>query len=183
MPDKNPISSEPSEAQLDAAVNARADHYTPLWQAAMQAVDRVSSSCAFCAILSGDLPATVVWEDELTVAFLDLRQYHIGHVLVIPRKHVHDLRAADDDTATAVMRTTARMARAVDSAFPSEGLSIWHSIGEAANQEVPHLHFHIHPRTVDDGMLRVYAEAPTKPGRAMLEAWGAQLRDVVRQQQ
>jgi histidine triad (HIT) family protein len=57
------------------------------------------------------------------------------------------------------MTTLIRVVRAVDAAFPNDGMSIWHSIGAAAFQEVPHLHLHVHPRQVDDGLLRVY------PGR------------------
>ena len=60
--------------------------------------------------------------------------------------------------------------------FPSDGLSVWHSAGAGANQEVPHLHFHVHPRRLGDGLLRVYPAAPELPGRPTLDAWAAQLR-------
>src|SRR5215213_7769007 len=99
--------------------------------------------CAFCDIVAGRLPATVVAADSLTLAFLDLRQFHPGHVLVIPRVHVADIRSADERTAAAILVATARVARAVDSCFPNDGLSIWHSAGQGADQEVPHLHFHV----------------------------------------
>ena len=90
------------------------------------------------------------------MAFVDLRQFHPGHVLVIPRKHFDDVRDLDAPTGAALMATLARVTRAVANAFPNEGLSLWHSIGEAAFQEVPHLHIHIHPRTRGDNFLRVY---------------------------
>ncbi len=133
-------------------------------------------SCVFCAIVAGTQPASIVTRDALTVTFVDLRQFHPGHVLVIPRVHVSDIRAANDATVTAVAIATARAARAVDHAFPGDGLSVWHSAGEGANQEVPHLHVHIHPRRFSDKLLDVYPRAPTLPSRAALEEVAQQLR-------
>jgi histidine triad (HIT) family protein len=112
----------------------------------------------------------------LTLAFMDLRQFHPGHVLVVPRAHVADVREADDATGAALIASVGRIARAVAGTFPNEGLSVWHSIGPAAFQEVPHLHFHVHPRRTTDGLLRVYPSAPAHPERATLDAWGARLR-------
>jgi histidine triad (HIT) family protein len=135
-----------------------------------------SDGCAFCDIVAGRLPAAIVFSDEQTLAFLDLRQFHPGHVLVVPRHHIADIREADDPTAAAIMVTVANVARAVDAVFPNDGLSVWHSAGPGANQEVPHLHVHIHPRQFGDGMLRVYPHAPKHPDRGTLESWGARLR-------
>lgn len=115
--------------------------------------------------------------DERTVAFLDLRQFHPGHVLIVPREHVVDIRQADDATAAAVLTMVARISRGVDRTFTPDGLSIWHSAGDAANQEVPHLHFHVHPRRYGDRLLEIYPQAPALPERAMLDEWGARLRE------
>jgi histidine triad (HIT) family protein len=97
-------------------------------------------------------------------------------VLVVPRAHLADIRDADATTAAAVMSSVATVARAVAAVFPHEGLSVWHSIGPAADQEVPHLHFHVHPRRLHDGLLRVYPSAPALPERGTLEEWGTRLR-------
>ena len=79
-----------------------------------------------------------------------------------PRAHLRDVRELDPAAGTALMLTVARITRAVGRAFPNEGLSLWHSVGPAAFQEVPHLHIHVHPRRMDDGFLRVYpGELPT----------------------
>jgi histidine triad (HIT) family protein len=94
----------------------------------------VPGSCAFREIVAGRTPAPIVASDALTVAFLDLRQFHPGHVLVVPRAPL------------------------------------------AADQEVPHLHFHVHPRRLHDGVLRVYPNAPACPERGTLDQWGARLR-------
>jgi len=136
-------------------------------------------ACPFCSIVAGKLPATIIAADDETVAFLDLRQFHPGHVLVIPRRHIADIRDADERIAGAVMATVAKVARAIDSVFPNDGLSVWHSAGAGANQEVPHLHVHVHPRRLGDGMLRIYPHAPAHPNRETLEEWGTRLRDAV----
>jgi histidine triad (HIT) family protein len=109
----------------------------------------MSEACAFCEIVRGKQSASVVCEDALTMAFIDLREYHAGHTLVIPRRHLRDVCELDETTGAALMASVARIARAVAAAFPNQGLSLWHSIGPAADQEVPHLHFHVHPRLVD----------------------------------
>jgi histidine triad (HIT) family protein len=139
--------------------------------------------CAFCDIVAGRTQATVVARDARTVAFLDLRQFHPGHVLVVPRVHIADIRAADRATAAAIMRNVARVARGVSRVFPNDGLSIWHSIGPAADQEVPHLHFHVHPRRHHDRVLRVYPSAPSYPARATLDEWGTRLRRALEREE
>ena len=138
-----------------------------------------ANPCAFCDIVAGRAPATIVSSDPLTVAFFDQRQFHPGHVLVVPRAHIADVREADEETGAALMASVGRVARGVAGTFPNEGLSVWHSIGAAADQEVPHLHFHVHPRRLHDGLLRVYPSAPAYPERGMLDAWGAKLRAVL----
>lgn len=132
--------------------------------------------CVFCEIVRGAQPASIVWEDDFTVAVVDLRQFHPGHVLVIPRRHLPDVRELDYETGAAVMATVVRITRAVAAAFPNEGMSLWHSIGAAAFQEVPHLHIHVHPRMLDDGLLRVYPSVPALPDRAELDRYAANLR-------
>jgi histidine triad (HIT) family protein len=135
------------------------------------------TDCAFCKIVTGKLPAGIVFEDELTMVFVDLRQFHAGHVLVIPRQHFNDVRDLDERTGAALMATVARVTRAVGNAFPNEGLSLWHSIGEAAFQEVPHLHIHVHPRMRGDNFLRVYpGEAPTMADQNTRDEYAARLR-------
>ena len=111
------------------------------------------------------------------MAFVDLRQFHAGHVLVIPKSHVPDVRSMDRETGAAVMEMVSDVARAVSDEFPGEALSIWHSVGEAGGQEVPHLHFHVHPRFAGDGMFRVYPNAPRLPDRPTLDQYAARLRE------
>jgi histidine triad (HIT) family protein len=132
--------------------------------------------CVFCSIAEGRHPASLVFQDAESLAFLDLRQFHPGHVLVIPRRHVPDIREIDTATAQAVAATVVRVARAVASVFPSDGLSVWHSAGEGTDQEVPHLHFHVHPRHTGDDLLRVYPARPSSPTRDVLDEWASRLQ-------
>ena len=135
--------------------------------------------CAFCDIVSRKLAASIVFEDELTMAFVDLRQFHPGHTLIIPRRHFRDVREIDHSTGAALMMTLSNVTRAVGAVFPNEGLSVWHSIGEAAFQEVPHLHIHIHPRFRDDGVLRVYPDSPVASNKAKRDEYAANLRSFL----
>jgi histidine triad (HIT) family protein len=136
----------------------------------------MGTTCVFCEIVRGTQPASLVWEDDLTLAFLDLRQFHPGHTLIIPRRHLSDVRELDHTLGAALMASVARVTRAVSAAFPNQGLSIWHSIGEAADQEVPHLHMHVHPRLLDDRLLRIYPSAAAMPDKIVRDKYAATLR-------
>ena len=140
-----------------------------------------NDSCVFCEIVAGTIAASIVHQDELTIAFVDLRQFHPGHTLVIPRRHLRDVRELDDSTGAALMATVARVTRAVGAVFPNEGMSLWHSIGEAAFQEVPHLHIHIHPRFRDDDVLRVYPSPAATPQKEERDQYAARLRQHLEQ--
>ena len=72
----------------------------------------MDATCLFCKIVRGAEPASIVWEDELTLAAVDLRQFHPGHTLVMPRRHFNDVRELDDETGGALMATVSRVARA-----------------------------------------------------------------------
>ena len=136
----------------------------------------MADECVFCAIAQGSAPASIVCENEWAFAAIDLRQFHPGHTLVIPRQHFHDVRELDDTTGAALMMMLSCVTRAVGRAFPNQGLSLWHSIGEAAFQEVPHLHIHVHPRFVGDNILRVYPQLPADVERSTLDSYASILR-------
>lgn len=136
----------------------------------------MAESCIFCNIVAGRAPASVVHADALTLAFIDLRQFHPGHVLVVPRAHLHDVRDLDDATGAALMATTTRITRAVGASFPNQGMSLWHSIGPGGHQEVPHLHIHVHPRLIDDDFLRVYPGALLRSTQAQRDDYAGRVR-------
>lgn len=110
------------------------------------------SECVFCRIVAKQIPATVVHEDEHTLAFMDIGQVNPGHVLVAVKKHADDIFALDDTQAAAVFRAAARVARAIGAAFSPEGLSVYQANGKPAGQTVFHFHLHLLPRHEGDGM-------------------------------
>lgn len=141
----------------------------------------MGDDCVFCRIIAGQAPASVVREDALTLAFMDMRQFHPGHVLVVPKVHVADVRDLDDETGAAMMSALIDVTRATSAAFPSPGMSVWHSIGEAGGQEVFHLHFHVHPREESDRVMEIYPSQPEIPGRDVLEQLAAAIRPHLEQ--
>ena len=137
------------------------------------------TECIFCRIMAGSLPADVVYEDDLTFAFIDPRQHNPGHVLVVPRTHINDIRYLDPLTGAALMETLIKIAQAVDRAFPNSGMSLWHSIGPAAFQEVPHMHMHVHPRQYGDGLLRVYPGVVVDADPMVRASYAERLRNAL----
>lgn len=135
-------------------------------------------SCLFCGIAAGTIDASVVHEDQATLAFLDLRQPtwpRGAAVLVVPRQHVEQVDGLPAELAGSVMRSVVRVAGAVRKVFEPEGISVWSSNGAAAGQEVPHVHIHVIARFAGDGLLRVYAEKPPYPSRAELDEISARI--------
>jgi len=132
------------------------------------------ADCVFCKIVAKQIPASVVYEDEYTLAFMDLGQVNPGHVLVALKAHAENVYALDDAQAAAVFRSVARVSRAIRAAFAPQGLSVYQANGKAAGQTVFHLHVHLVPRFEGDGMNLSW---PVKnPPREKLEEHAAKLR-------
>jgi histidine triad (HIT) family protein len=130
--------------------------------------------CIFCRLVAGEIPAAKVYEDDQTLAFMDLGQVNPGHVLVASKRHAATLLDLTPDEAAAAMRTAQRMALAVQEAFDPPGLTLLQCNGKAGDQTVFHFHLHVVPRHVDDGIALSW---PRKdPAREQLEAYAAQLR-------
>ena len=132
------------------------------------------ADCVFCKIMAKQIPATVVHEDEHTLAFMDIGQVNPGHVLVALKKHAENIFALDDAQAAAVFRSAAKVARAIRGAFEPQGLSVYQANGAAAGQTVFHLHIHLVPRYEGDGMALTW---PVKnPPRDKLAEYAERIR-------
>jgi len=132
------------------------------------------ADCVFCKIVAKQIPATVVHEDEHTLAFMDIGQVNPGHVLVAVKKHAENIFALDDAQAAAVFRAAAKVARAIRGAFEPQGLSVYQANGAAAGQTVMHLHIHLVPRHDGDGMALAW---PVKnPPRERLTEYADKIR-------
>jgi histidine triad (HIT) family protein len=124
--------------------------------------------------MAKEIPATVVHEDEHTLAFMDIGQVNPGHVLVAVKKHVENIFTLEDAQAAAVFCSAARVARAIRGAFEPQGLSVYQANGAAAGQTVFHLHLHLVPRYEGDGMALTW---PVKnPPREKLAEYAEKIR-------
>lgn len=109
------------------------------------------TDCIFCKIIDGDIPSAKVYEDDDVFAFLDLSQTTPGHTLVIPKQHLTDIFAYDEQAASRLFSRIPKLARAIQKAFPeSSGMNIVNNNGEVAYQSVFHSHIHLIPRYQSD---------------------------------
>ncbi|MFJ9472527.1 HIT family protein [Streptomyces caniferus] len=120
----------------------------------------MSADCIFCAIAQGQHPAAIVYEDDLTVAFLDITAVMDGHTLVIPKDHVTDLWQVTSEDAAAVMKTVHRMARRIHDVLQPDGLTLFQANRDAGWQDVFHLHVHLVPRAAGDHLNRPWKAEP-----------------------
>lgn len=110
---------------------------------------KYDSNNVFARILRGELSCFKVYEDNLTIAFMDAMPQSDGHVLVVPKEAAIDLFDLSEESAVAVIRTTKLIANGVRLAFDPDGIAVCQYNGAAAGQTIPHLHFHVVPRYVN----------------------------------
>ncbi len=108
--------------------------------------------CLFCKIVAGDILCYKVYEDDRTLAFLDINPINNGHTLVIPKVHVSRISEFEDDDLVAFYRALQKVTRAVERAVVLDGLNLFVNQGEVAGQVIPHFHCHISPRLKGDGL-------------------------------
>ena len=107
-------------------------------------------NCLFCRIVSGELPATMIYEDEVSFAFLDHRPLFPGHTLLVPREHVETLGELPVSQVEPYFKAAQLLARAVESGLEAEGTFV--AMNNRVSQSVPHLHVHVVPRRRKDGL-------------------------------
>ena len=132
------------------------------------------ADCIFCKIVAGEIPAATVYEDEASIAFMDIGQVNPGHVLVAVKSHAETLYALEETQAAAVACSVVRVAHAIRSAFAPEGLSVYQANGKAAGQTVFHYHVHLVPRYANDAMS--FTWPVQNPPRETLEAHAERIR-------
>ncbi len=123
-------------------------------------------SSIFSQIVAGEIPARVVYEDETTLAFLDVNPLAPGHTLVIPKAEYERLNDVPNDVAAELYATIHRLVPAVEAAVDADATTVAFNNGEAAGQEVPHVHCHIVPRFDGDGGGPIHAIAGETPSLA-----------------
>ena len=119
--------------------------------------------CIFCQIVDGEIPSRTVHEDDTVLAFLDANPLAPGHTLVIPKAHHETLGDLSDDAGAAVFDALHDLTPVVESAVDADGSNVAFNNGEAAGQEVPHVHGHVIPRFGGDGGRPIHAVAGSRP--------------------
>jgi histidine triad (HIT) family protein len=103
-------------------------------------------SCIFCKIVRKQAPASIVYEDETLIVFLDLRPLNIGHTLVIPKAHYVDIFDIPEKELSQVHKVAKQVSFAIKKATNADGISIIQQNGKASGQDIFHLHVHVVPR-------------------------------------
>jgi histidine triad (HIT) family protein len=143
------------------------------------------ANCIFCEILAGRSPVSLVYKDALCSAFMDIQPVNPGHVLVVPNHHAARLADLDSESGAQLFRVGQRITQALyASGIRCEGVNFFLADGEAAMQDVFHVHLHVLPRYAGDGFgLHFGPHYANKPDRADLDATAAALRKSLEGQQ
>jgi histidine triad (HIT) family protein len=123
----------------------------------------VSEDCIFCQIVAGNIPGRIVHETDDAVAFLDANPLAKGHTLVIPKEHHERLDDVPDEVATELYSALHEVVPAVKDAVDAPATTVAFNNGEAAGQEVPHVHAHVVPRFDGDGGGPVHSMFGSRP--------------------
>ncbi len=140
-----------------------------------------TSNCIFCKILSGELEVSMVYQDDSCSAFMDIQPVNPGHVLVIPNRHAAYLADLKEEEGAQMFRVAQRLAAALrDSSVRCEGVNFFLADGEAAMQEVFHVHLHVFPRYAGDGFgLKFSSHYSNKPERKELNVVAENIRTAL----
>jgi histidine triad (HIT) family protein len=138
----------------------------------------VEEACVFCDIIAGRSPASIVYRDEDCIAFMDTCPVNAGHLLVIPLKHATYLADLEPRVGGALLVAGQKLAAAVrGSGLKAEGINLFLADGEAAGQEVFHVHLHVLPRFRGDGFgHRFQPHYGQRPARRQLDADATAIR-------
>ena len=139
------------------------------------------SDCIFCDILSGKLPSSVVYQDDRCTALMDIQPINPGHVLVVPNSHATYLADLEEGVGSGLFSVAQRIAAALRaSGLRCEGVNLVLADGEAAGQEVFHIHLHVFPRFDGDGFgFRFPPGYSNKPERSELDTIAVQIREAL----
>jgi histidine triad (HIT) family protein len=140
----------------------------------------MGEDCIFCSIVAGEIPSRTVYEDEEVLAFLDATPLARGHTLVIPKDHHQTLGDLPPDLAETLGGTLTKLAPAIETAVNADASTVAFNNGEAAGQEVPHVHGHVIPRFDGDGGTAIHGVAGSTPdlSDAELDSIAGEIREA-----
>jgi histidine triad (HIT) family protein len=136
--------------------------------------------CVFCEIAAGRLPASIVYEDNMVLAIMDLHPVNPGHVMVIPRRHFETLNDMDETTGMHLFQIAMRVEQALRNVegIRCEGTNLLQNNGRVAGQDVFHSHLHIIPRFAGDAMRMSFGACPAAE-RTALDALADAIEDAM----
>jgi histidine triad (HIT) family protein len=137
----------------------------------------VPSTCVFCRIVAGEQPAHVVLDDEVCLAFLDVRPVFPGHVLLVPKAHHETLPDLPVDLVGGLFERARRLAAAVPAALDATGTFV--AVNNTVSQSVPHLHVHVVPRRPKDGLKGFFWPRHPYDDDAHMGSVAAAIRDAL----
>lgn len=132
----------------------------------------------FSRIVNGSIPAVKIYEDDATLAFMDINPASKGHTLVISKAEYPDVFTLPSEDLAAVALTVQRVAKAIKAAFNPDGINIVQNNGAASGQTVFHYHVHLIPRWEGDHVLGAWRPHTADP--AQLQSYAEQIRDALR---
>lgn len=140
-----------------------------------------SASCVFCKIARREAPASILYEDDRTLAFLDIQPINPGHALVIPKAHAAMLEDLPPEDGGRIFQTGARVAAALrKGGVRCEGVNFHLADGEVAGQEIFHVHLHVYPRYSGDGVgLRMGPRYGATSAQTELDGLASRLRKAL----
>ena len=135
-------------------------------------------SCVFCQIIEGTASSSKVYEDEISLAFMDIQPVNPGHILVVPKAHFNDLSELPAPIGSHLFQVAQRISLSIEKTHvKSEGIDLFLAHGEAAGQEIFHVHLHIIPRFAGDEFgFRFGPNYANLPERSELDMVAAQIK-------
>ncbi|MCP4328501.1 MAG: HIT family protein [Alphaproteobacteria bacterium] len=116
--------------------------------------------CIFCKIVAGGIPCFKLYEDDDTLAFMDINPANEGHSLAIIKAHYQDIHKVPEELIAACVKTAKRVAAGIEKALSPDGLNLIQANGPGALQSVPHFHIHILPRRMGDELKLNWGHIP-----------------------
>lgn len=132
--------------------------------------------CIFCKIIDGSIPSNVVYEDDKVIAFFDILPISHGHTIIAPKNHQADIESLSEDDMAAMAIAIKKIGKAVMDGLDVKGYSVFLDNKSAANQHVPHAHFHLVPRAEGDGLER-WPQSGYEEGEA--ESYLSRIKDCL----
>jgi histidine triad (HIT) family protein len=142
----------------------------------------MTDNCVFCAIVEGRIPSHTVYEDEKTIAFLDIHPSAPGHTLVIPKAHIARVEALPEEDARSLFAALHKIVGRIQEAIGAPATTIGINNGRESGQEVPHVHIHVIPRKRGDrgGIIQGVSRPPQRLNEEEMARIANEIRERIK---